>query len=812
MAMNNNHAAAVSYYSNNYNSNPYLNMLQQQRRVVRQSSSQTTSKKQLKQAASTAGLTDVLPKPNTDNVNDPTDAADGDNSSNNNEGKSYAWWERVMERPADDTQQQHTQHGSAAIPANRRSHDATYYVDDDTGKEYMIISGGFTDEEFDLFPVWALDLSYQANASDPIEAGHDVALWHLLEAGYHDDDTDADAVDNVNVNANATIVADVDGNGTGTVDADGNDNDTATKIRSVPSSRIGHISGVDHKTGTLYIFGGIHYNKKPDSAGSARNNDYWTEDKVSIWSAPISDVLNGDGEKLSWTKRTEFNTTKTASLPVSRGESGGGVWKEENALVFYGGLHTSELGEIGEPLGDVWVYYFDNHTFEELAPHPSADTWKSGSGGKESSVPQPRVSHAASVVGDKLYVFGGMGQYESSADTYDMFNEPSLQWLTLSDVWEFDLRKRTWSQRHMTPRLARAYHSIVVLEDETLISYGGYRQSQIYTGQAVAYVFSAVLISNKNGGNWLKVNNPPDQPNDEGAGFRFDHTSVADSNGNMITWGGRFREVRQVSGVWKFETSFVSSQQLEKAKPDELELYEAELQSLHFIIVIVMFSGIFIIAVYSTLRWHSLQRGGGGAGIFIPSNGASQDLIDSLPTKTYGGNQTTNSDDEARESPHTFNPEAPDDLYHAEDCPICLVEYEQGDLLRCLPCGHDFHTECVDHWLRSNSTCPQCRQEINVDTDSRTSAAAQRRQFWRNPWSYFSYDDNGRIIENTASLRESPTRSSRGRFNLLPSRAHSDASSADLELTPSLESAGRGNDRTHNQIGVQTSSNEVFVA
>ncbi|MBA0861045.1 hypothetical protein Goshw_023872 [Gossypium schwendimanii] len=43
-------------------------------------------------------------------------------------------------------------------------------------------------------------------------------------------------------------------------------------------------------------------------------------------------------------------------------------------------------------------------------------------------------------------------------------------------------------------------------------------------------------------------------------------------------------------------------------------------------------------------------------------------------------------------------------------CSICLNDYKGSDSLRMLPnCGHLFHLECVDHWLRLQSTCPVCR-------------------------------------------------------------------------------------------------------
>jgi Ring finger domain len=47
-----------------------------------------------------------------------------------------------------------------------------------------------------------------------------------------------------------------------------------------------------------------------------------------------------------------------------------------------------------------------------------------------------------------------------------------------------------------------------------------------------------------------------------------------------------------------------------------------------------------------------------------------------------------------------------------EICPICIVEFEEGDDIRVLPCEgkHSFHQKCVDPWLlKLSSSCPICR-------------------------------------------------------------------------------------------------------
>ncbi|KAI0334988.1 hypothetical protein GY45DRAFT_1317444 [Cubamyces sp. BRFM 1775] len=57
------------------------------------------------------------------------------------------------------------------------------------------------------------------------------------------------------------------------------------------------------------------------------------------------------------------------------------------------------------------------------------------------------------------------------------------------------------------------------------------------------------------------------------------------------------------------------------------------------------------------------------------------------------------------------------DAIGRETCPICIVDFEEGDDLRVLPCEghHRFHQECVDQWLLElSSSCPICRQDFQA--------------------------------------------------------------------------------------------------
>lgn len=55
--------------------------------------------------------------------------------------------------------------------------------------------------------------------------------------------------------------------------------------------------------------------------------------------------------------------------------------------------------------------------------------------------------------------------------------------------------------------------------------------------------------------------------------------------------------------------------------------------------------------------------------------------IDQLPSYKY------NSDKSDREGEQT-------------SCVVCMCDFESRQILRILPCAHEFHAKCVDKWLR----------------------------------------------------------------------------------------------------------------
>lgn len=57
---------------------------------------------------------------------------------------------------------------------------------------------------------------------------------------------------------------------------------------------------------------------------------------------------------------------------------------------------------------------------------------------------------------------------------------------------------------------------------------------------------------------------------------------------------------------------------------------------------------------------------------------------------------------------YTLNEEKHDN----ERCPICLEDFNIGEILNELICNHFYHKNCINNWIKSNNNCPICRSSI----------------------------------------------------------------------------------------------------
>jgi hypothetical protein len=47
-----------------------------------------------------------------------------------------------------------------------------------------------------------------------------------------------------------------------------------------------------------------------------------------------------------------------------------------------------------------------------------------------------------------------------------------------------------------------------------------------------------------------------------------------------------------------------------------------------------------------------------------------------------------------------------------DTCAVCIENYRVEDIVRILPCKHQFHKICIDQWLLEKRTCPMCKMDI----------------------------------------------------------------------------------------------------
>ena len=62
-----------------------------------------------------------------------------------------------------------------------------------------------------------------------------------------------------------------------------------------------------------------------------------------------------------------------------------------------------------------------------------------------------------------------------------------------------------------------------------------------------------------------------------------------------------------------------------------------------------------------------------------------------------------------------YNPNLDAGAEAITECSICYGEYREGDEIRSLRCGHDYHKGCIDEWLtKHRNRCPMCQHVVGT--------------------------------------------------------------------------------------------------
>ena len=59
------------------------------------------------------------------------------------------------------------------------------------------------------------------------------------------------------------------------------------------------------------------------------------------------------------------------------------------------------------------------------------------------------------------------------------------------------------------------------------------------------------------------------------------------------------------------------------------------------------------------------------------------------------------------------------DAENPVECVVCLDAIREGEPVKRLPCGHVFHSSCIDPWLmEEKAVCPTCHKGVFDDDES----------------------------------------------------------------------------------------------
>lgn len=130
--------------------------------------------------------------------------------------------------------------------------------------------------------------------------------------------------------------------------------------------------------------------------------------------------------------------------------------------------------------------------------------------------------------------------------------------------------------------------------------------------------------------------------------------------------------------------------------------------------VILLLALVFFL-IYLGQKWHQTHYTSSSNASSLPqttailmtqqSLGLGEEAIDNLPVSVHRSFDIGSTND-------------------AAECCICLSLFENEDRIKVLPgCQHTYHSDCVDLWLGTQSSCPLCRISLKNITPSASSLA-----------------------------------------------------------------------------------------
>ncbi|CDW72137.1 e3 ubiquitin-protein ligase sdir1-like [Stylonychia lemnae] len=100
-------------------------------------------------------------------------------------------------------------------------------------------------------------------------------------------------------------------------------------------------------------------------------------------------------------------------------------------------------------------------------------------------------------------------------------------------------------------------------------------------------------------------------------------------------------------------------------------------------------------------------------------------LISQLPTYVYKAKFSPSKSRDQDEPCQTENfttcagqdQTEDDSISNKNQCTICIENFVDEEVIKILPCFHQFHNSCIDDWLLRKTLCPVCKFDIKTQND-----------------------------------------------------------------------------------------------
>ncbi|KAI9986532.1 hypothetical protein PInf_025482 [Phytophthora infestans] len=186
--------------------------------------------------------------------------------------------------------------------------------------------------------------------------------------------------------------------------------------------------------------------------------------------------------------------------------------------------------------------------------------------------------------------------------------------------------------------------------------------------------------------------------------LRYNHRAALWRGDSMVIHGGSYQS--QLGDVWVYNTTnAVTTDAATSTLPIDPE-------SLVYVLGAFIVTVVFVLLAL-LVRWRRADRRNlraaqiRGAAVV---RGVTKERLDQLRITKY------NRAERNPESPtELLSPTSVGSIENEDICPICLIEFEDGEDVRNLPCKHIFHVACIDEWLKRNTSCPMCKSNADLD-------------------------------------------------------------------------------------------------